>query len=522
MRITIIVLGFVFWSMGHSPALGQNQESEQDAEAKQSDSSSPKSDLLEDVRQKCEQEDWNGALESLDAVLREHPEGDHLQEARFWRGFCQEKIGDYVEAISSLSRFESDLAKDTWADDALLHLGYARRYNSDPEAAIKTWRQLLEDWPHSIWRTEAWEQLIDVHFNEQHDLERTHLACQGMLDEATDPDADDEPRYLGAYCLNALHRYDEAVQWEEKWLPADDAEKQGWAMVLLAQREILQGESAQAMERLQKLDETFPDFDFGTRLSLIVRGISMLRNHKHGDEARQLIVRELQRSQGQAEYQIEQLLEELRSLEGDKITAQIAGLEELSSDQSFPLMTRVVIRDQLCQRLREDGQAERAAERLRDALDSEESEFARFKSAMLLAELTADDLENVDEAIQLLNRTAKQLTRRDLVTAIKQRLIETREAGEEKKKEAEEERREQQEQSAAEHDDKVDDDDDDGEVKGDDKDEDKDVEKQEIEEKDDDDADDDEEEDSVQQANVEFVPAAPTGTIKNASSVPGN
>ena len=68
-------------------------------------------------------------------------------EARFWIGFSLVKSDEFEEAIRELEPFESTLAQDKWADDALLQLGHAYRGHDDDNKALAVWKRLRAEVP---------------------------------------------------------------------------------------------------------------------------------------------------------------------------------------------------------------------------------------------------------------------------------------------------------------------------------------------------------------------------------------
>ena len=124
-------------------------------------------------------------------------------EARFRIGFSLVKSEEYEEAISELESFEGRRAKDPWADDALLQLGYAYRGHDENDKALAVWKRLRQQYPDSVWRTESAFQIIDVLFQSGKDYSACLSYCEAAVHENGDSAVITEARYVGAYCLNA-------------------------------------------------------------------------------------------------------------------------------------------------------------------------------------------------------------------------------------------------------------------------------------------------------------------------------
>ena len=305
------------------------------------------------------------------------------------------------------------------ADDALLQLGHAYRGQDDNQRALGAWKLLLEKHADSVWRTEAALQIIDLLFHADKDYAACLPYCERLTRETTDFGSITEARYAGAYCLNALGRYDEAGRWTDRWFTPDSAVEAGWRRLLNAQRDLRQGRADEAFKSLDALDVDFPDLDRGDRLDLTLRAATMLSRENQTGRARDLLVAAIRNSAGDSEDEITALLDQLaETAVGDR--AFHDALEGLAKDPALPLIGRIAVRNRQVEGLREEEKSDQAESQLRDALAKEKAEYARFRVATLLAELLDEDQDDRTEAIKVLNEVLPSMRRNDLAHQIRE------------------------------------------------------------------------------------------------------
>jgi tetratricopeptide (TPR) repeat protein len=363
-------------------------------------------------------EEWEDAVARFREFLGKHAGDPRASEARFWIGFSLVKSDEFGEAVSELQGFEQGLANDKWADDALLQLGHAYRGLDDNGRALGAWKLLLEKHADSVWRTEAALQIIDLLFHAEKDYAACLPYCERLTRETTDFGSITEARYAGAYCLNALGRYDEAGRWTDRWFTPDSAVEAGWRRLLLAQRDLRQGRADEAFKSLDSLDTDFPDLDRGDRLDLTLRAATMLSRENQIGRARGLLVAAIKDSAGNSEEDITALLDQVaETVVGDRAFRD--ALERLAGDPTLPLMARVAVRSRQVEALREEEHPDQAESLLRDALAKEKAEYARFRAATLLAELLNEDQDDRTEAMKVLNEVLPVLRRNDLVHQVR-------------------------------------------------------------------------------------------------------
>lgn len=380
-------------------------------------------DPMVDARERATREEWPEAIEAFRDFLQKHPDAQEAPEARFWIGFCRVKTGQDEAAIEALRPFESTLAEDRWADDALLHLGHAYRDRDQPDLAVAAWKRLREKYPDSVWRGEATLQIIEVLFRGANDFAACFPYCERLVEELDDPDATALARFAGAYSLNELKRFDEADRWEGRWLDRGDAHEEALRRVLSAQRDLIRGRADAAVAALTNLDAEFPDLDENSHLDALLRAADVLRKHGRADRARELLRNELKRPSKHAEDDFGTILDRLEEAYGkDRRSSFLDTLARLGGDGSVPMVVRVALRERQAQELCREGKADRAAELLRQILQQESAEYARFKAAIGLAEILANDRADLPGATRVLDELLPRLKRRDFAHEVRARL----------------------------------------------------------------------------------------------------
>ncbi len=376
-------------------------------------------DLFDEAKALATRDHWQGAIARFRDFLREHTNDPRASEARYWIGYGLVKSDEYEEAIDELEAFEGSLAKDKWADDALLQLGHAYRGHDEDEKALAAWKRLRQQYPDSTLRTDAALQLIDVLFHSTKDYAACLSYCEAAVHEVGDFAVISDARYAGAYCLTALSKYDDAERWMKQWFAADDAAEAGWRRLLVAQRDLRQGRESQATAAIESLGTDFPDLDSDTRLDLTLRAATMLTRENQAGRSRELLISALIHSAGLSEDNVGALLDQLKDAASaeDSFTAI---LKRLADDASLPLLARVLIRERQVDALREEEQTGQAESLLREALATDKAEYARFRAASLLAEMLGDDEEDRTEAAQVLHQLLPNLHRQDLVHRVRE------------------------------------------------------------------------------------------------------
>ena len=368
-------------------------------------------------------EDWPEAVEAFRGFLRHHPDAPEAPEARFWVGFCRVKLGEDEAAIEALRPFESTLADDKWADDALLHLGHAYRDHDERDLAVAAWKRLRDKYPDSVWRGEATVQIIEVLFQGAGDYAACFPYCERLVEESTDSDATARARFAGAYCLGELKRFDDAERWEGRWLDRGDAHEEALRRVLAAQRDLIRGKVEAAVSALTGLDGEFPDLDEGSHLDALLQATGVLCKHGKADKAREMLRNELKRPSKHAGDDFDSILDRLEEAYGkDRQSSFLNTLNTLANDGSVPMVARVALRERQAQALCRDGKADRAGELLRETLNREPAEFARVKAALKLADILANDRNDPPGAIKVLDELLPKLKRRDFAHEVRAQL----------------------------------------------------------------------------------------------------
>jgi tetratricopeptide (TPR) repeat protein len=378
-----------------------------------------KDDPLAEARGATDREDWSEAADKFRAFLDAHADAPQAPEARFWAGFCLVKLGENEKAVEILNPFTQALANDKWADDALLQIGKAFHGLSKQEDALAVWKRHLEKYPQSVWRTEVSLEIIDLLFNDVTDMAACLSYCQRLTEEVQDRGSTTEARYLGAYCLNALRKFDESEAWASRLFDPESPLEEAWRRLLGAQRELLRGQVDSALGMVDSIAADFPDLDQDGRQDLLLKTAHVLRFNGRADRARELLQAELVNSAGRPQDNVDSLFEELEAAFGDDRRADfLAALGRLSGDRKAQVVVRVSARDRHAQALKDDDLAEKAETMLREAIAAETAEFPRFRAAMKLAEILADDPAKREDAPKVLDQLRANLKRRDLINQL--------------------------------------------------------------------------------------------------------
>ena len=393
---------------------------------------SPPSGPLAEAKTILATEDWKAAANAFLKFLRKQPGAPEAAEATFWTGYSLVKAGDFEQAIQMLRPFESGgaggLEDDKWADDALLQLGHAYQGTGEADEALECWKRLVEKYPTSVWRNETLLNIVSLLYSSGNFAD-CFPYCERVMKEITDPNATWETRYTGAYCLNALRQFDEAEQWIDRWFDPMNALDEAWRTVLGAQRQFLEATPNKGLQAIESLQRDFTDLEAGQWLDVLLRSSMILRQNDRAEVARSMLVAAVPRLAGQPDYQIHAVLDELAAVIGsDKPQECLDELARLTDLESTPPTARVLIRERRVDGLRNSERSREAAEWLQRALEQEQAEFPRFRAAMLLSEVLANDLNDREAAVKLLDELLPTLKRRDFSRGVRERLQEYRAA----------------------------------------------------------------------------------------------
>lgn len=126
---------------------------------------------------------------------------------------------------------------------------------------------------------------------------------------------------------------------------------------------------------------------------------------------------------------IHTVLDEMDALLGDDRLEEFLDLYALfAGNESWSTTIRVLVRERVVADLRKAKKPRKASEFLRESLDGEQAEFQRYRAAILLAEVLAEDLNDRDAAVKLLDELLPNLKRRDFIRGVRERLQEFRAA----------------------------------------------------------------------------------------------
>jgi tetratricopeptide (TPR) repeat protein len=418
----VLLLGLVGHAVcDETPEGGQQSPATAQAPARAGSQIAQPSSPFDQITALRDQEKWSEAAERSRAFLREHPDDPRVAEARFWAGYCLVKLEEYEEAVDVLHPFETELAGDKWADDALVQLGEAHLGQENPDLALVVWNRLLEKYVDSVWRTDVLIKLVELHFDHGENIPACLEACRRAVAEIKDRDSTGEARYLGAYCLNALHKFEESKEWCHRHFDTTRALEEAWRHALQVQRELIEGRTESIRVAVEAIDRNFPDLDQDDRLDLTLRLAGILRRNHQSDLARARITAELERSADRAEEDLEALMDELEEVIGENWDEEVRdALDKLADNPRAPLVVRVVARERQVQSLCDAEASDQAETVLRKELSDEPSEFARCRFGLMLAEVLADDRDDHSAALKVLNEVLATLKRNDLIHRVKE------------------------------------------------------------------------------------------------------
>lgn len=258
---------------------------------------SPPTGPLAEAKTILATEDWKAAANAFLKFLRKQPGAPEAAEATFWAGYSLVKAGDFEQAIQALLLFEDRLAGDKWADDALLQLGQAYQGAGEGDEALECWKRLVEKHPTSVWRNETLLNIVNLLYVAAK-FDDCFAYCEQVMKEISDPNATWEVSYIGAFCLNAMKRFDDAERWIERWFDPSRAIHEAYRTVLTAQRHLLEGQPDAATQAVESLVRDFTDLDGSEWIDVLLRTSLMLRLNGERDRARNLLIGYLQRLGG--------------------------------------------------------------------------------------------------------------------------------------------------------------------------------------------------------------------------------
>jgi tetratricopeptide (TPR) repeat protein len=387
------------------------------------------SDALAEPKALLAQEKWDEAASAFLRFLRKNPQSPFAAEATFWTGFCQVKSQNFEQAIQTLRPFEDAKADAKWADDALLQLGYAYQGASEVDLALECWKRLVQKFPASVWRHDTLLNIVNLLYRGEK-FGECYPYCEQVMKEITDPNATSETRYIGAFCLNALSRFEDGERWVERWFDPTRSIHEAYRIVLAAQRNLLQGNGDAATEAIGSIVRDFPDLETGEWIDALVRASFMLRCNDRREEARTVLLGSLPRLGGQPEHVIQGLIEEMDAVLGDeRLEKWLELMSDAAGNETYPPVFCAVLQDRLVADLRKSNRSQEAVEWLKRTLAGQRAEFARYRTAILLSEVLAGDLNQRDAAASVLDELQKTLERRDFKHDVQARLHEFRGAG---------------------------------------------------------------------------------------------
>jgi TolA-binding protein len=377
-------------------------------------------------------EDWEAAARPLQKYVTRYSHEPDLNEARLWLGYSLIRAGEHERAVGVLKPFETVSATDPWTDDGLLQLGRAYQWSGRYDAAAAAWTRLREQFRDSVWNVEALCCLINLEFYDRENFSACFSYCEKLLDQTTQDSvsASWEHRYIGAYCLNSMRRFEDANAWIEKWFDPRSAHEQAGRAVLNAQRAALSGDLEPGRKLAEHLAAEFPELEGDVWLDLVIRCGAMLRQAGQHETARELLLSSLSRVDNLSSEQVGWILGEVNATLSPDEFPKV--LESLWLNDERSVVVRQVVRDRFVQHCREHDKLKEAAESLKTWLSNDLlPQVLRARTCLELAALQHNDLESAAAAIETLEAALSRIDRDDLRRELEEQLGEYRNSGNE-------------------------------------------------------------------------------------------
>ena len=101
-------------------------------------------DMFLEAKKKCIAQEWREAINLMEEFLDTYPESRHADDAKFWIGYCQEKIpGRQKDAFITYDALVNRYPQSPWVDDAIVHqIDLAEQFVRDGK---EQYRKFLSD-----------------------------------------------------------------------------------------------------------------------------------------------------------------------------------------------------------------------------------------------------------------------------------------------------------------------------------------------------------------------------------------
>lgn len=104
---------------------------------------------------------YDKAIAIFSDVLKQYPEGEYGDKARFWTGLCYYAMGDYASAVSSFTHV-MDFKNSPKADDAQFKIGMSYLKMGQPAMAKEELKKLIDRYPSSEYIDQAKKYLAEI------------------------------------------------------------------------------------------------------------------------------------------------------------------------------------------------------------------------------------------------------------------------------------------------------------------------------------------------------------------------
>ncbi|MHC4983395.1 MAG: tetratricopeptide repeat protein, partial [Planctomycetota bacterium] len=154
--------------------------------------------------------DHGKAIELLRKFIQTYPKAERVAEARELEGTCLAKDGKFDEAVKAFSALAADKATRTEA--VVYELAWAQRSSKAGEAAIKTYRQLLSEYPDGELAAPARTELAELLYLEKKYAEAAALVEKVVSDTNVDAETQAVAHYRLGWCYAELSQPAKAAE----------------------------------------------------------------------------------------------------------------------------------------------------------------------------------------------------------------------------------------------------------------------------------------------------------------------
>lgn len=122
---------------------------------------SPEYDLYQSGIRTFQGRVYEKAIELFNEVIKQYPQGEYSDNARYWIGECYYALGDYASGVTSLTHV-FDYANSSKADDAQFKIGLSYLKMGQQAMAKEELKKLIDRYPASEYVERAKKYLTEI------------------------------------------------------------------------------------------------------------------------------------------------------------------------------------------------------------------------------------------------------------------------------------------------------------------------------------------------------------------------